>query len=391
MGTHHRGRVILGLSVVAALIVAALGAYAWKLRDDDRVPILEEQVFGVRDLPDGSYSYVIIDGEIRAYDIDRSHALVKRIALPDRFDVQGIRGVAADAATHRMYVSYWGETRNTGSLLAYDLHTDRVLWRRTYEPSVDSFAMTPDGQKLYVPCGEQRGDCDHWFVLDATTGEELKRIAMHEGAHNTIVSSDGRHAYLASLKHDRLAEVDTGTDRIIRWIGPFGDSIRPFTVDRAKTLVFVTVDNLSGFEIGDLRSGTKLYRVEVKGFPLRPEDYPTLPATQTHGIALTPDEREIWIVDAFYRHLHVFDITPLPDAAPRQIADIPLVGLPKWINFTRDGRYAHVSSGEIVDARTRRVTALVEESRQFIQIDWADGKTVRAYSRYGLCYGEPAG
>jgi DNA-binding beta-propeller fold protein YncE len=152
----------------------------------------------------------------------------------------------------------------------------------------------------------------------------------------------------------------------------------------------VTVDNLSGFEVGDLGSGTKLYRVEVKGFPLRPEDYPAQPATQTHGITLTPDEKEIWVVDAFYKHLHVFDVTPLPDAAPRQIADIPLSDLPKWINFTRDGRYAHVSSGEIVDARTRRVTALVEPSRYFIQIDWAGGKTVRAYSRYGLGYAEPA-
>ena len=148
----------------------------------------------------------------------------------------------------------------------------------------------------------------------------------------------------------------------------------------------MTVDNLSGFEVADLRSGEKLYRVEVEGFPLRPEDHPVLPATQTHGIALTPDERELWIVDAFYKHLHVFDVTPLPDATPRQIADIPLAGLPKWINFTRDGRYAHVSSGEIVDAQTRRVAALVEESRHYVQIDWAGGKVVRAYSRYGLGY-----
>jgi DNA-binding beta-propeller fold protein YncE len=383
-----RRRIILWLGVAAALIVAALGAYEWKLKEAGPVEILEEQVYGVRELPDGSYSYVILDGEIRVYDIDQNHALVKRIALPDRFDFRQIEGVAADAVSQRLYVSYGGGEPNAGHLIAYDLLADRVLWRRTYEPSVDSFALTPDGRKLYLPCGEERDDCGHWFVLDAKTGNELSRIGMHPGAHNTIVSSDGRRAYLASLKHNRLAEVDTSTDRILRWIGPFGDSIRPFTINRAGTLVFVTVDNLSGFEVADLRSGKKLYRVEVEGFPLRPEDHPVLPATQTHGIALTPDEQELWIVDAFYKHLHVFDVTPLPGTAPRQIADIPLAGLPKWINFTRDGRYAHVSSGEIVDARARRVTALVEESRHYVQIDWADGKAVRAYSRYGLGYAE---
>jgi DNA-binding beta-propeller fold protein YncE len=396
---RQRGQIILGLGLVAALVVAALGAVAWKLRDDAGVPVLEEQVYGARNLPDGSYSYVILSGEIRVYDIDRGHALVKKIALPDRFDAVGIRGVGADAAAHRLYVSYTGTRTRFGSLLgepvgnllAYDLHSDRVLWRRKYKPSIDSFALTPDGRKVYMPCGEERTDCDYWRVLDARTGDEIGRIAMHHGAHNTIVSLDGTRAYLASLAHNRLAEVDTRSDRIVRWIGPFGDSIRPFTINRAKTLAFATVDNLSGFEVGDLRAGKQLYRVEVTGFPLRPEDHPKLPATQSHGIALTPDETEIWVVDAFYKHLHVFDVTTLPDSAPRQIADIALAGLPKWINFTRDGRYAHVSSGEIVDARTRRVTALVEESRQFLQIDWAGGKVARAYSRYGLGYGTPSG
>jgi DNA-binding beta-propeller fold protein YncE len=385
---RHRGAVILGVGIVIALLVAFGATYAWTLKDnvDDRV--LEEHVYGVRNLPDGAYSYVILDGEIRVYAIDRNHTLVKRVVTPDRFALRGIRGVTADASSHRLYVSYWGDTKNRGSLLAYDLHADRVLWRRTYKPSVDSMALTPDGRKLYMPCGEERTDCDHWFVLNTTTGEELHRIAMHEGAHNTIVSSDGKYAYLASLKHNYLAEADTRTDRINRWIGPFGDSIRPFTINHAGSFAFVTVDNLSGFEVADLRSGRKLYRVEVKGFPLRPEDYPAPPATQTHGIALTPDESEVWIVDAFYRHLHVFDATPLPDAPPRQIADIELADLPKWINFTGDGRYAHVSTGEIVDTRTRRTVALVESSRQFLQIDWAGGKAVRAYSRYGLGYAD---
>ena len=81
-------------------------------------------------------------------------------------------------------------------------------------------------------------------------------------------------------------------------------------------------------------------------------------------------------------------MTGLPKQAPQQIADIQLADDPKWINFTRDGRYAHVSTGEIVDARTRRVVALTENSRQFLQIDWRDAKPIRAYSRFGLGYAD---
>ncbi len=330
----------------------------------------------------------MVDGEIRVYDIERDHRLVKKVAIPDRLTFRYPRGIAAHAGTNRLYVSYRGNSylEGEGYLFAYDLLTDKIVWQRAYEPSIDSFALTRDGRKLYMPCGEERDDCDHWFVLDAATGDELGRIPMHVGTHNTIVSLDGRRAYLASLKHDRLAVVDTRTDKIVRWIGPFGDSIRPFTVKRDQSLVFVTVDFLNGFEVGDLRTGRRLYRVPVEGFPLAPGDYPELPVTQSHGIALSPDEKEIWVVDSFYKNLHVYDVTGLPERRPRKIADIQLTDDPKWINFTRDGRYAHVSTGEIIDAKTRRVVALTEKSRHFVQIDWQGGRPVRAYSRYGLGY-----
>lgn len=387
-----RGRTGKILLVGALLCVAlALGAVlgglaAWKKFNDDRPPVTDQSVLGVRQLPDGSYSYVVLNSEIRIYDIGRGHTLVKRIVFPDRLAMVGIHGVAAHASSHRLYTSFWGDSDELGYLLAYDLLADKVVWSRAYRPSIDSMSITPDGRKLYMPCGEERTDCDHWFVLDAATGDELGRIPMHVGAHNTIVSLDGRRAYLASLKHDRLAVVDTSTDRIIRWVGPFGNSIRPFTLNRAQTLAFVNVDFLSGFEVGDLRTGKRLYRVPVKGFPLRPDDYPEPPVTQAHGIALTPDETELWVADSFYEHLHVFDVTGLPERKPRQIAAIPLTDDPKWLNFSRDGRYAHVSTGEIVDTRTRRVVALTEKSRQFLQIDWRGGMPVRAFSRYGLGY-----
>ena len=66
------------------------------------------------------------------------------------------------------------------------------------------------------------------------------------------------------------------------------------------------------------------------------------------------------MVDSFYKNLHVYDVTGLPGRRPRKIADIQLTDDPKWINFTRDGRYAHVSTGEIIDAKSRRVVALTE-------------------------------
>ena len=50
----------------------------------------------------------------------------------------------------------------------------------------------------------------------------------------------------------------------------------------------MNVNELLGFEIGDLVSGKKLHRVEVKGFKKGPTKRHGCPS---HGIGLTPDEK----------------------------------------------------------------------------------------------------
>src|SRR5207342_3276066 len=120
----------------------------------------------------------------------------------------------------------------------------------------------PDGRVLYVPSFEG----PHWHVLDAGTGDPITRIETGSGAHNTVFGLDGREVYLAGLKSPSLSIVDARTRAVVRTVGPFGNMIRPFTVNGAQTLCFVNVNDLLGFEVGDLTSGKVLHRVEVTGF-----------------------------------------------------------------------------------------------------------------------------
>jgi hypothetical protein len=105
-----------------------------------------------------------------------------------------------------------------------------------------------------------------WHVVNAATGDVIATVETKSGSHNTIYGADGSHAYLAGLKSPLLSITDTSTHKVVRTVGPFGNVIRPFTVNGSETLVFVNINGLLGFEIGDLRTGQKLEHVEVQGY-----------------------------------------------------------------------------------------------------------------------------
>ena len=205
---------------------------------------------------------------------------------------------------------------------------------------------------LYVPSFEG----PIWNVVDAANGNVVAVIELKSGAHNTICGLDGKRVYLAGLRSPLLRVADIETNKVVREVGPFAAAIRPFTVNAAQTRCYVTVNALLGFEIGDLTTGKKLARIEVTGFKQGPVAQHGCPS---HGVGLTPDEKEIWVSDGHNRCMHVFDATTTP---PRQTAAVKLRDEPGWVTFTIDGQYAYPSTGDVVDAATKKVvTGLRDE------------------------------
>ena len=327
---------------------------------------------GIRDyLEYGGHGLIV-------FDIDHQHRFVKRIPLRG-LDEKGaplnVKGVCANAATGRIYVS------TTRTLTCLDLVSEKALWERPYEGGCDRMSISPDGKVIYLPSLES----DHWNVVDAASGSVIKKISPKSGAHNTIYGLDGKHAYLAGLKSPILSVTDTRDHSVTSTVGPFSASIRPFTVNGGQTLCFVNVNDLLGFEVGDLRSGKMLHRVEVDGFKPGPTKRHGCPS---HGIGLTPNEKELWLTDAFNRRLYIFDATAMP---PKQIDSIKLRDEPGWITFSIDGKFAYPSTGDVIDTATRKIVAELKDeegrdvqSEKLLEIDFAGKTPVRAGDQFGL-------
>lgn len=312
------------------------------------------------------------------FDMDHGHAFVKRIktaGLDARGKPLNVKGICASADSKKLYIS------TTKQMMCLDLLTEQILWEKSYEAGCDRMAIAPDGRVIYVPSFEG----DLWNVVDAATGDVLAQIVPRSGAHNTVFGRDGRQVYLAGLKSPLLTVADARTHTTARTVGPFGASIRPFTVNGRQTLCFVNVNELLGFEVGDLVSSKKLYRVEVEGFSKGPVKRHGCPS---HGIGLTPDEKELWITDSFNTRIHIFDATVLP---PKPLANIALKDEPGWVTFSLDGRHAYPSTGEVIDVRTRRIVAELKDeagrpvqSEKMVEVDFEGGQPIRVGDQFGL-------
>jgi DNA-binding beta-propeller fold protein YncE len=315
---------------------------------------------------------------ILVFDIDHDHKFVRRIPLPalgDPKKPQPVKGICASADTGRLYVS----TPTTLSCL--DLVTDKVIWQKTYNAGCDRMAISPDGKQIYQPTFEG----NYWHVIDANTGEQIAKVTTNSGSHNTVYGANGNECFCAGLRSPLLTVADTKNNTIEKTVGPFADSIRPFTVNGKQTLCYVCVNGLLGFEIGDITTGKKLYRVEVTGFKT---GWTKRHGCPSHGVGLTPDEKEVWVVDGHNSCVHIFDNTVMP---PKQEASIELHDQPGWITFSIDGRYGYPSTCDVIDTKTRKVLyGLKDEnsgevqSEKLLEIDFAGDKPVKAGNQFGV-------
>ena len=189
----------------------------------------------------------------------------------------------------------------------------------------------------------------------------------------------------------------TRTDLVVRRIGPLLPGVRPFTINGEQTLAYTTATGFLGFQVSSIRTGRVLYTVPIHGFRLGRSL-----GTPSHGISLSPDSRQLYVIDVPNSYVHVFDVSRVPRRPPRHVADIRLVhamvgkeqpcggdcGRAGWLQHSLDGRYVYVGdSGDVINTRTGRVAAFLpalRNSRYQLELDWRAKVPVQTSSRSGI-------
>jgi hypothetical protein len=339
--------------------------------------------------------YVLNDGRISVYDIDDGFALVKTISLPQL--EAGVRGVSVAPSTHLMFISYGGDGggNGSGSVLAYDVLAERALWSVHLSTGIDSGALSPDGTRLYEPTGENSSS-GIWNVLDTSNGEVIGTIQGGSGAHNTIASADGRYVYLGGRNSNHLDVYETSTGHVSE-IGPLVGGVRPFTVNGKNTVAFTTATEYDGFQVSSITTGKVLFSDSFAGIP---SGFPF--TTASHGISISPDEKQLYVLDAVNKAVQVWDVSRVAeDVGPSQLGVVPVAGLSGeesgcaydcgrdgWVQLSIDGSYAFVGdSGDVIETATRKVIAnlpTLANTRKSIEVEWAGGVPVATSTRLGV-------
>lgn len=331
---------------------------------------------------------------ILVFDMDNNHRFVKRIktagilsdSLMGRMRQGGyasakggevpsnVKGIAVSIPLNSVYVS------TLESLQRIDLTTEKIVWEKQYQGGCDRMSISPDGKTMYLPSLEK----DFWNVVDCQNGNIIAKIKVTRRAHNTIYGPSGNHVYLDDIASPWLFVADTKTNTIVSKVGPFYNNIRPFTINGKETLAYVTCDSLLGFEVGDLKTGKKLASVVVEGWEMGPVRRHGNPS---HGIGLTPDEKEIWVCDGHNMRIHIFRNEP----PYQQLSTIPLQDMPGWVTFSLDGKYAYPSSGEVIDVKTRKILMTLSDefnnsvaSEKMVEIEFKGNKPVKAGDQFGI-------
>ena len=165
-------------------------------------------------------------------------------------------------------------TTNTGDLVQIDTETRTVAWTRRLGGNLNGLAINANGTRIYV--GDVGGRV---YELDAG-GEVMRTLALPGMPQGLALSSDGRELYAA---------------------GEVGE-----------------------FVVADLEKGTEEARIRLRGGGF--------------GIALTPDEAQVWITVPKAGRVVVVDL-----ASRTLVTEIALGGTPRRIVFSRSGDTAIIA------------------------------------------------
>jgi YVTN family beta-propeller protein len=242
------------------------------------------------------------------------------------------------------------------TLVISDTETHKIIGTVKLPGKPNQCAVTPDGRYVTVPIR----DGDSAAIVDVNEQKIVKLLPIKE-PHNSVNLGSNKYMFVSSMGSHEIDVIDLEKMDFSAHI-PVGGRPRPFVLSKDGRTMYVAVSDLHGFNIVDISEQKVTQRVEMPSEhpgPPRKREFET-PDTATHGLALTPDESELWVTSLLDDCIYIYDLKAKKVTGRLNTGDGP-----NWVVFSPDGKYGCVSNTDsddvsIFSVKDRREVARVK-------------------------------
>jgi len=262
-----------------------------------------------------------------------------------------VHGMAVQQDGTRLFTTSEGDK----TLRVFDTSTGKRLSEITLTGRPNQCAVTPDGKYAAVPIR----DTDSVDIVDVAQQRVVKTLPV-KAPHNAFNAGSNKYIFVSSMGDQAINMIDLEKLDYAASI-PAGGVPRPYVITRDARTLYVAVSDLHGFVIVDIPEKKVVRRVEMPAEHPKPHEHPYEPInTLTHGLALSPDEKELWVTSLLDDAMYIYDVNS------QKIVGRVLTGSgPNWVGFSPEGKYVCVSNTatddvSIIDVKARREVARVK-------------------------------
>jgi YVTN family beta-propeller protein len=257
-------------------------------------------------------------------------------------------GAAASADGRRLFAT----VEEDRTLHVIDTASDRITQSIKLSGLPNQCAATPDGKFVGVPI---RGG-DSVDIVDVAAGKVVKNLPI-KAPHNCYNAQRNDHIWVTSMGDNKVNLIDLKSLTYLAEI-PVGGIPRPLAVTRDEKTLYCQLSDLHGFVVADVPSRKVVAKVELPPLPADVK-FP-VPNTPSHGLALTPDEKELWVTSCGTDTVYVYDTD-----GKKIVGKVGTGKGPAWLTFSPDGKCCCVSNVlsddvSIIDAAKREEVARIK-------------------------------
>ncbi len=275
-------------------------------------------------------------------------------------EIKGIEaphGVAVAPDGSRIYVSEQADR----TLTVIDGKTLQIAKRIPLSGNPNLVDVTPDGRWIYVAIALTWDDYSEFpqikanpsggvDVIDATSLEKVKTIALKGGIHDLNVTPDGKYVIAGASRGARPAAnlmnvIDVRTNEVA-----WSLLISPAPSQNGS---------LNGFAVFDFATQAKINEIKLPDIPADQQNRHGGPSV-SHGIVLTADQKTLLINSRLNSTLYAYSV---PDLKLMGSATLGGKGA-GWLVVTPDDKTAyvaneHTNNVSVVDIKTMKEIALI--------------------------------